>query len=72
MQIKAESLTFWHVIQGQLFRIPDYQRAYSWRTKQQRKLFDDLIQLTHKKHNFHFTVTVLSVLISINVETKCS
>lgn len=31
MQIKPETLTFWQLIQGRLFRTPDYQRAYSWR-----------------------------------------
>ena len=45
MQIKPESLTFWQLIQGQLFRIPDYQRAYSWRTKQRRELFDSFVFL---------------------------
>lgn len=61
MQIKPESLTFWQLIQGRLFRIPDYQRAYSWRTKQRRELFDYLIQLHHKKHDFHFMATVVGV-----------
>lgn len=61
MQIKPESLTFWQLIQGRLFRIPNYQRAYSWRTKQRRELFEDLIQLQHKKHDFHFMATVVGV-----------
>ncbi|PIP98807.1 MAG: hypothetical protein COZ36_06680 [Piscirickettsiaceae bacterium CG_4_10_14_3_um_filter_44_349] len=49
------------MIQGRLFRIPDYQRAYSWRPKQRRELFDDLIQLFQKPHEFHFMATVVGV-----------
>lgn len=61
MQIKPESLTFWQLIQGRLFRIPDYQRAYSWRTKQRRELFNDLLQLHNKEHDFHFMATVVGL-----------
>lgn len=48
-------------MQGRLFRIPEYQRAYSWRTKQRRELFDDIIQLFQKKHEFHFMSTVVGI-----------
>lgn len=61
MQFKPESLTFWQLVQGRLFRIPEYQRAYSWRTKQRRELFDDIIQLFQKKHDFHFMSTAVGI-----------
>ncbi|MGI8552723.1 MAG: DUF262 domain-containing protein [Dehalococcoidia bacterium] len=30
------------MLSGRLFRIPQYQRAYSWMSKQRRDLFDDI------------------------------
>lgn len=35
------------------FIIPVYQRNYDWTEKQCRQLFNDLIQITVEKRNFH-------------------
>ena len=42
MQIQPLFLTLGSLLNGRLFRIPQYQRAYSWGTKQRRDLFDDI------------------------------
>ena len=38
MNIDPQHITLAELIQGRLFRIPQYQRAYSWQSKQRRDL----------------------------------
>ena len=47
------------LLSGRLFRIPDYQRAYSWRTSQRGDLFADILE-THAKKRKHFMATVVA------------
>ena len=42
MQLNPKHLTLHGLFQGRLFRIPDYQRAYAWGTKQRNDLFEDV------------------------------
>ena len=44
---------------GRLFRIPDYQRAYSWGKPQRSDLFAD-IREAHEKERDHFMATVVT------------
>ena len=41
-RIQPQHITFGDLIHGRLFRIPDYQRAYSWGTSNRQDLFEDL------------------------------
>lgn len=56
-------LTFNRILAGRLFRIPDYQRPYSWGKRQRSELFGDILELTRldddRKH-FMSTVVCLS------------
>ena len=40
--IHPEYLTFGKLINNRLFRIPEYQRAYSWQSEQRDDLFEDI------------------------------
>ena len=42
VQIHPQHLTLDQVLSKRLFRIPEYQRAYSWESKQRRDLFNDV------------------------------
>lgn len=48
---------------NKLFRIPEYQRHYSWQPKQRKELFDDIKKLekAKEKHNdrIHFMATIV-------------
>ena len=44
-----------------LFRIPPYQRAYSWLTKQRKDMFNDIENLREKPESFHFMATVVGL-----------
>ncbi len=44
-----------------LFRIPYYQRAYSWHSKQRADMFNDIENLRGKPKGFHFMATVVGL-----------
>lgn len=66
MSIKPDYFTLDTLLQKRLFRIPDYQRAYSWETKQRKDLFDDIEKLTHYDDNdrHHFMATIVCLKMS--------
>ena len=44
-KINPQFYTFDEFLQGRLFEIPEYQRAYSWTSKQRKDLFNDIKKL---------------------------
>ena len=48
-------ITFEEVFTGRIFRIPDYQRGYSWSKKELEELWVDLLNTHHLRGDFHFT-----------------
>lgn len=63
MAQRPECLTFDGVINQRLFGIPNYQRAYSWGTKQREDLFLDIKKLGNNlnqdRHHFMSTIVCL-------------
>jgi len=47
------------LLANRLFRIPRYQRAYSWIKKQRDDLFDDIRSLKNDQEKTHFMATVV-------------
>ncbi|WP_458414888.1 GmrSD restriction endonuclease domain-containing protein [Schinkia sp. CFF1] len=41
-KINPKFYSFDEFLQGRLFEIPDYQRAYSWTSRQRKDLFGDI------------------------------
>lgn len=60
MRLNPQHLTVAELLEGRLFRIPDYQRAYSWDTKQRKDLFDD-IKEAQRTGREHFMATVVAL-----------
>ena len=58
MQLNPKHLTLHGLFQGRLFRIPDYQRAYAWGTKQRDDLFEDVLEVQRTGQD-HFMATVV-------------
>lgn len=46
------------LLEGRLFRIPSYQRSYSWETRQRQDLFEDITK-TFRKDTYHFMATIV-------------
>lgn len=61
--IKPELLTFNQLLIERLFLIPEYQRSYSWMTKQRKALFSDIEavyeQLQRNDDAVHFMSTIV-------------
>lgn len=58
--IQPQYLTLSKLLDGRLFRIPEYQRAYSWTSHERRDLFGDIEKIRDKGHNVgHFMAAVV-------------
>lgn len=60
MIINPQYFTMNQLFAGRMFKIPDYQRSYSWQSKQRAELFDD-IRETILKDTSHFMATVVGL-----------
>lgn len=60
MQLNPIHVTVNKLLQGRLFRIPGYQRAYSWGGNQRNDLFRD-IEEAHRSGRDHFMSTVVGL-----------
>lgn len=61
MALRPEYLTFDKILSNRLFSIPSYQRAYSWKEKQRKELFNDILKLYQGKdcNRHHFMATIV-------------
>lgn len=60
MRLNPQHLTIEQLLQGRLFRIPDYQRAYSWGKKQRSDLFRDIEEIQRSDRD-HFMATIVAL-----------
>ena len=54
-------LTFAQLLEKRLFRIPRYQRAYSWQSAQRSDMFKDIENLMFELSDSHFMATVVGL-----------
>jgi uncharacterized protein with ParB-like and HNH nuclease domain len=58
--IEPKYVTLQELFSNRVFRIPHYQRFYSWRNKQREDLFSDLLKLVPgKSDDHHFMATIV-------------
>ncbi len=60
MEIQPQLFKLDSFLHGRLFRVPEYQRAYAWRTKQRTDLFGD-IKRVKKSDEDHFMATFVGL-----------
>lgn len=60
MQLNPVHLSVAKLLQGRLFRIPEYQRAYSWQKRQREDLFAD-IREAERSGREHFMATLVAL-----------
>jgi len=58
--IQPQLLTLNQLLNGRLFRVPEYQRSYSWDTKQRVDLFSD-IEKARSTGGQHFMATIVGL-----------
>jgi len=58
--------SIYEIFENRIFRIPDYQRGYSWKTEHVEALWEDLFNLEEKDNQVHYTgmITVQSPIES--------
>ncbi len=61
MLTRPDYFTLDQLLTKRLFRIPHYQRAYSWHSKQRADMFNDIKKLEGKSKGFHFMATVVGL-----------
>ena len=62
MQIQPVFQSIGMLLQGRLFRIPEYQRAYSWQEKQRDDLFRDIEKVAGSGNDStHFMATIVGL-----------
>ena len=62
IDIQPQHVTLDQLLYGRLFRIPQYQRTYSWHRKQRQDLFDDILRTwVAGKERSHFMATVVGL-----------
>ena len=61
--IAPKFLTLADLLHRRLFKIPDYQRAYSWTSRERRDLFEDIMKIFEKgTDESHFMATIVCLL----------
>ncbi|HVY04540.1 MAG TPA: DUF262 domain-containing HNH endonuclease family protein [Burkholderiales bacterium] len=61
MHIQPVFATLSQLLAGKLFRIPQYQRAYSWSRKQRQDLFHDIEKIYKSGNGIHFLATMVGL-----------
>ena len=61
MDIAPKLLSLSDLFNKRLFEIPEYQRAYSWESKQRNDLFKDIKRNFEKEKREHFMATVVGL-----------
>lgn len=61
MQIQPQFQTIGNLIAGRLFKIPEYQRAYSWQLRQRQDLFNDIEKVYTSGADSHFMATIVGL-----------
>ncbi len=62
IEIQPQHIALGVLFHGRLFRIPEYQRAYSWHSKQRNDLFEDIRRTWDKGGDAtHFMATIVGL-----------
>ncbi len=60
LSIHPQYLNLAQLLSGRLFRVPEYQRAFSWTSKQRSELFEDILKTYNKGSDIeHFMAAVV-------------
>ena len=61
LNVQPKFLSFAQLLEKRLFRIPLYQRAYSWSRTERGDMFEDIGKLKNRPENSHFMATVVGL-----------
>ena len=58
------------ILSGKLFRIPEYQRHYSWTNKQRKDLLDDILKLQKSQEKNEDRVHFMATIVCLKTQNK--
>ena len=58
------------ILNDKLFRIPEYQRHYSWQPKQRRELLEDIEKLQEAREKYDDRVHFMATIVCLNTKEK--
>ena len=61
LNVQPKFLKFADLLEKRLFRIPHYQRAYSWRRAERQDMFKDIQKLKERPGTSHFMATIVGL-----------
>ncbi len=61
MLIQPKFLSLSDLLSNRLFRIPQYQRSYSWERKHREDMFEDIRSIKGEPDRLHFMATVVGL-----------
>ena len=61
LNIQPKFISFAQLLEKRLFRVPLYQRAYSWSRTERGDMFEDIGKLKGRPDNSHFMATVVGL-----------
>ncbi len=58
------------ILNDKLFRIPEYQRHYSWQPKQRKELFEDIRKLQEARKKYDERVHFMATIVCLKTKDK--
>ena len=68
--IQPEFKSLIDILSGKLFRIPEYQRHYSWQSKQRKDLFEDIEMLQEKRKRYDDRIHFMATIVCLRTKDK--
>lgn len=68
--IQPEFKSLIDILGGKLFRIPEYQRHYSWQSKQRKDLFEDIEMLQEKRKRYDDRIHFMATIVCLRTKDK--
>lgn len=59
MKLQNDDYPFNEIFKGNIFKVPDYQRFFSWEIPQFQDLWKDLMNILSGKDRMHYMGTII-------------
>ncbi|MSP26951.1 MAG: DUF262 domain-containing protein [Methylococcales bacterium] len=68
--IQPEFKSLITILNDKIFRIPEYQRHYSWQSKQRNDLFDDIKKLETAQQKYDDRIHFMATIVCLKTKDK--
>ncbi len=68
--IQPEFKSLIEILSNKLFKIPEYQRHYSWQKKQREALFNDIRKLEEAREKYDDRIHFMATIVCLKTKDK--